>query len=65
MPGTFRGKRLDTACTKLYPLPSILYPLSSILYPLPSKTLIKRQIELLFKSGEGRVDFEEEVVFFL
>ena len=49
----------------LYPLPSTLYPLSSTLYPLPSKTLIKRQIELLFESGEGRVDFEEEVVLFL
>ena len=49
----------------LYPISSTLYPLSSILYPLSSKTLIKRQIELLFESGEGRVDFEEEVVFFL
>ena len=44
----------------LYPLPSTLYPLLSTLYPL-----IKRQIELLFESGEGRVDFEEEVVLFL
>ena len=49
----------------LYPLISTLYPLISTLYPLPSKTLIKRQIELLFESGEGRVGFEEEVVFFL
>ena len=49
----------------LYPLPSTLYPLSSTLYPLPSKTLIKRQIELLFEAGKGRVDFEEEVVLFL
>ena len=49
----------------LYPLPSTLYPLLSTLYPLPSKTLIKRQIELLFEAGEGRVGFEEEVVLFL
>ena len=49
----------------LYSLPSILYSLPSILYPLSSKTLIKRQIELLFESGEGRVGFEEEVVLFL
>ena len=56
----------------LYPLPSTLYSLLSTLYPLlstlyslPSKTLIKRQIELLFESGEGRVGFEEEVVLFL
>ena len=51
----------------LYPLSSILYPLSSTLYPLSSTLypLIKRQIELLFESGEGWVDFEEEVVFFL
>ena len=49
----------------LYSLLSTLYPLLSTLYSLPSKTLIKRQIELLFESGQGRVDFEEEVVFFL
>ena len=50
-----------------YPI-SNLYPLNSKstrLYPLPSKTLIKRQIELLFEAGKGRVDFEEEVVLFL
>ena len=54
--------------SNLYPLNSKstrLYPLPSTLYPLPSKTLIKRQIELLFESGEGRVGFEEEVVLFL
>ena len=49
--------------SNLYPLPSTLYPLSSNLYPL--KLSIKRQIELLFESGEGRVGFEKEVVLFL
>ena len=49
----------------LYPLSSTLYPLPSTLYPLPSKTLIKRQIDLLFEAGQRRIDFEEEVVFFL
>ena len=54
---------LNSKSTRLYPLPSTLYPLPSTLYPL--KLSIKRQIELLFESGEGRVDFEEEVVLFL
>ena len=42
-----------------------LHPLPSALYPLSSKTLIKRQIELLFEAGQRRIDFEEEVVLFL